>query len=360
LEIFFAMEYDSHMEWGVLDGAARTLRSMADMESESMTLHISEAEVRAVLTMPLAVEAVEEISRKQATGEVVVHPRRRFELPNGGFFHYMAAADFTLGFVAMKQYTYVRGKLRFLVPLYEMATGNLVAMIEADYMGQLRTGAASGVATKFLARKNSRVAAIIGTGGQARTQLEALAAVRKLESARVYGRDAAKREKFCAEMSERLRIPVKPCASSAEAVRGADIVSTATTSAQPVVSGADLSPGVHINAIGANHAHKRELDDEAVASADIIVVDSVEQSRQEAGDLIIAFHGDEICWTGVKKLSEIVAGKASGRTSDTEVTLFKSNGIASWDLAVAMKVYALAREKKFGRELGLWGESTRG
>ncbi len=321
-----------------------------------MTLHISEAEVRAVLTMRMAVEAVEEISRKQATGEVVVHPRRRFELPGGGFFHYMAAADFSMGFVAMKQYTYVCGKLRFLVPLYEMTTGDLLALIEADYMGQQRTGAASGVATKYLARKDSRVAAIIGTGGQARTQLEAVAAVRKLESARAYGRDAGKREKFCAEMSARLRIPVQACTSAAEAVRGADIVSTATTASLPVVSGADLAPGAHINAIGANHAHKRELDDEAVASADIIVVDSVEQSRQEAGDLIIAFHGDEICWTGVKKLSEIVAGKASGRTSDSEVTLFKSNGIASWDLAVAMKVYAIAREKKLGRELPLWSE----
>src|SRR3989475_12995222 len=319
-----------------------------------MTLHISEAEVRAVLTMPIAVEAVEDISRKQATGEVVVHPRRRFELPGGGFFHYMAAADFSAGFVAMKQYTYVRGKLRFLVPLYEMATGDLLAIIEADYMGQMRTGAASGVATKYLARRNSRVAAIIGTGGQARTQLEAIVAVRKLESARAYGRDAAKREKFCAEMSERLGIPVQPCVSAAEAVRGADIVSTATTTSQPVVSGADLSPGAHINAIGANHAHKRELDDEAVASADVIVVDSVEQSRQEAGDLIIAFHGDEICWTGVKKLSEIVAGKANGRTSDTEVTLFKSNGIASWDLAVAVKVYALVREKRGCAGMPVW------
>jgi ornithine cyclodeaminase/alanine dehydrogenase-like protein (mu-crystallin family) len=310
--------------------------------------------------MPLAVGAVEEISRKQATGEVVVHPRRRFELPGGGFFHYMAAADFSAGFVAMKQYTFVRGKLRFLVPLYEMATGDLLALIEADYMGQLRTGAASGVATKYLARKNARVAAIIGTGGQAKTQLEAIAAVRKLESARAYGRDVAKREKFCKEMSERAGIPVHPCASAAEAVRSADIVCTATTAAQPVVSGADLSPGAHINAIGANHAHKRELDDEAVASADIIVVDSVEQSRQEAGDLIIAFHGDEICWTGVKKLSEIVAGKTSGRTSDTEVTLFKSNGIASWDLAVAMKVYTMAREKKLGRELPLWSDGGKG
>ena len=143
-------------------------------------------------------------------------------------------------------------------------------------------------------------------------------------------------------------------------MHGADIVSTATTASQPVVFGANLSPGVHINAIGANHAHKRELDDDAVASADIIVVDSVEQSRQEAGDLIIAFHGDESCWTGVKKLSEIVAGKASGRTSDTEVRLFKSNGIASWDLAVAIKVYAMAREKGLGRELPLWSDGAKG
>jgi ornithine cyclodeaminase/alanine dehydrogenase-like protein (mu-crystallin family) len=308
--------------------------------------------------MPLAIEAVEEISRKQALDEVVVHPRRRFELPGGGFFHYMAAADYSRGFIAMKQYTYVRGKLCFLVPLYEMATGDLRALIEADYMGQLRTGAASGVATKYLARKEARVAAIIGTGGQARTQLEAVAAVRELESARAYGRDATKREKFCKEMSERLGIPVLPAASAGEAARGADVVSTATTASQPVLSGADLTPGVHINAIGANHAHKRELDDEAVASADVIVVDSVEQSRQEAGDLIIAFHGDEICWTGVKKLSDVVAGKTSGRTSDAEVTLFKSNGIASWDLAVAMKVYALARERKLGRKLPLWTDGS--
>jgi ornithine cyclodeaminase/alanine dehydrogenase-like protein (mu-crystallin family) len=187
--------------------------------------------------------------------------------------------------------------------------------------------------------------------------MEAVAAVRKLEVVRAYGRNPEKRERFCKEMSERLGIPVQPCASSSEAVSGADIVTTATTASHPVVNGADLATGVHINAIGANHAHKRELDDEAVASADVIVVDSVEQSRQEAGDLIIAFHGDEICWTGVKKLSEVVAGKVSGRTSDGEVTLFKSNGIASWDLAVAMKVYALAREKKFGRVLPFWTEA---
>jgi alanine dehydrogenase len=322
-----------------------------------MTLHISEAEVRSVLTMSMAIDAVEEISRKQASGEVIVHPRRRFELPAGGFFHYMAAADFKAGYVAMKQYTFVRGKIRFLVPLYEVATGDLVALIEADYMGQLRTGAASGVATKYLARPDARVAAIIGTGGQAKTQLEAIAAVRKLESVRAYGRDPERRSQFAKEMTRRLGVPVTGVASASEAVRGADIVCTATTASQPIVSGADLGNGVHINAIGANHAHKRELDDETVASADVIVVDSVEQSRQEAGDLIIAFKGDEVCWTGVKKLSDVVAAKSTGRTSAGEVTLFKSNGIASWDLAVAMKVYALAKEKGLGKELPLWVEA---
>jgi ornithine cyclodeaminase/alanine dehydrogenase len=266
----------------------------------------------------------------------------------------MAAADFTAGFLAMKQYTFVRGKIRFLVPLYEIASGELVAMIEADYMGQLRTGAASGVATKYLARRDASVAAIIGTGGQAKTQLQAIAAVRKLSSARVYGRNADHRKRFAEEMSQKVGVPIIPAESSSEAALGAQIICTATTASHPVLSAADLSSGVHINAIGANHAHKRELDDEAVAGADVIVVDSIEQSRQEAGDLIIAFKGDEICWTGVKKLCDVVAGKASGRTSDTEVTLFKSNGIASWDLAVAMRVYAQAKEKGLGRPLPFW------
>jgi alanine dehydrogenase len=322
-----------------------------------MTLHISEDEVRSLLTMPMAVEAVEDISRKQATGEVVVHPRRRFEFNGGNFFHYMAAADHTDGFIAMKQYTFVRGKLQFLVPLYEMATGDLLALIEADYMGRLRTGAASGVATKYMASRDAKSAAIIGTGGQAKTQLEAIAAVKHLEIVHAYGRDPKRREAFCAEMTKRIGVPVRSASSVSEAVRAAHIVCTATTASNPVVKGADLETGVHINAIGANHAHKRELDDEAVASADVIVVDSIEQSRQEAGDLIIAFHGDESCWTGVKRLADIVAGKAAGRTSDSEATLFKSNGIASWDLAVAIKVYKAAREKNVGRELPLWNDS---
>jgi alanine dehydrogenase len=321
-----------------------------------MTLHISEKEVRSVLTMAMALEAVEDSLRKQGRGEVVVQPRRRFELP-GGFYHYMAAADYTGGYLAEKQYTYVAGKIRFLVLLYEIASGDLVAQIEADYMGRLRTGAASGVATKYLARAEASVVVIIGTGGQARTQLEAVAGVRKLNSARVFGRNKTKREKFCEEMAGLLRIPVYSAGSVSEAMFGADVVCAATTAAQPVLTGAELSPGMHVNAIGANHAHKRELDGDAVGRADLIVTDSLEQAREEAGDLILAFGADASRWSAVKRLADVVCGKDAKRSNEQQITLFKSNGIASWDLAVAVRVFGLAREKGLGRKLPLWTDT---
>jgi ornithine cyclodeaminase/alanine dehydrogenase-like protein (mu-crystallin family) len=322
-----------------------------------MTLHINESEVRQLLNMKTAIDAVEAVSRKQGAGKVIVQPRRRFELPNGGFFHFMAAMDTEAGFIAMKQYTYVKGKLQFLVPLYEIATGKLVALIEADYMGQLRTGAASGVATKYLARQNAKIAAIIGSGGQAKTQLEAIANVRQLDLAVVFGREAERRAKFCEEMSQKLGIPVHAAESTTEVVRGADIVSTATTSPKPVVFGADLGKGIHINAIGANHAHKRELDDAVLAKADLIYVDSLEQSRQEAGDLILAFEKQPERWGQVHEMAELIAGKVARRTSDEQTTLFKSNGIAAWDLAVAIPVYQGALERKLGRKLPLFAVS---
>lgn len=319
-----------------------------------MTLHINESEVRELLTMPAAISAVEEVSRKQAEATVIVHPRRRFELPNRGYFHYMAALDTADGYVGMKQYTYVKGKLCFLVPLYSVATGELLALIEADYMGRLRTGAASGVATKYLARKHAKVAAIIGTGGQARTQLEAIHNVRMLDAVYVFGRDEQRRKKFCDEMTERLEVTCYPMPSAADAVRNAEIICTATTSSQPVLNGQDLAPGVHINAIGANHAHKQELDEAAVARANLIYVDSLAQSKQEAGDLIIPFAKQPERWAEVHELADLIAGKVPGRANDSQITLFKSNGIASWDVAVAGKVYTLAKEKGLGRQLPLY------
>ena len=322
-----------------------------------MTLHINESEVRRIFTMPLAIEAVETISKRQAAGEVLVHPRRRFELPDGAFFHHMAAADVPGGLVATKQYTYAAGKLKFLVCLFSMETGDLLALIEADTMGQMRTGAASGVATKYLARKDASTAGMIGTGWQAQTQLEAVAAVRKLSSVKVFGRDLQRREKFASKMSALLKIPVKAVASAAEATSDLAILCTATTASQPVVSGEDISPGTHINAIGANHMRKRELDAAAVAKCSKIYVDSIEQSRQEAGDLVLGFAGHEQRWDTVRELSSLVAGICPGRTADEQITLFKSNGIAAWDLAAAACVYRLAREQKLGRTLPFWDSS---
>jgi len=323
-----------------------------------MTLHINEQEVRQLMTMPMAIAAVEEVSRQQAGGSVIIHPRRRFELPNHGFFHYMAALDTAGGYVGMKQYTYVKGKLRFLVPLYSISTGELLALIEADYMGQLRTGAASGVATKYLARKLAKSAAIIGTGGQARTQLEAIHNVRMFDSVYVYGRDPERRKQFAEDMSARLDTNVYPVESSADAVRNAEVVCTATTSSQPVLFGADLPPGIHINAIGANHAHKQELDEAAITKSNLIFVDSLAQSQQEAGDLIIPFSKEPQRWSAVHELAELVAGKVPGRANDSQVTLFKSNGIAAWDLAMAEKVYTLAKEKGLGRALPFYASAN--
>src|SRR6266478_1806543 len=243
--------------------------------------------------MPLAIEAVEKSSKRQAAGEVVVHARRRFELPEGAFFHNMAAADIAGEFVATNQYTYVGGKLTFLVCLWSSVNGELLTLIEADKLGQMRTGAASGVASKYLARKEATTAGIVGTGGQARTQLEAIASVRKLNSVKVYGRDAERREKFASEMSSRLGISVQSAASSAEATSDVAIICTATSASAPVVSSEHISPGTHINAIGANHMRKRELDAATVARCSRIYVDSIEQSRQEAGDLVLGFAGHE-------------------------------------------------------------------
>jgi ornithine cyclodeaminase/alanine dehydrogenase-like protein (mu-crystallin family) len=322
-----------------------------------VTLHINESEVASLLTMPLAIAAVEAVSKRQAAGEVLVHARRRFELPGGAFFHYMAAADVAENLVGTKQYTYVGGTLKFVVSLFSTLSGDLLALIEADMMGQMRTGAASGVATKYLARADAQTAAMIGTGGQARTQLQAIAAVRNLERVKVYGREAERREKFAREMSQKLGVRVEAVASSAEAAADAAIVCTATTASQAVVAAESIAPGTHINAIGANHMKKRELDAATVAKCERIFVDSIEQSRQEAGDLVLGFAGHEKRWDGVRELSSLVAGICPGRTGDAQITLFKSNGIAAWDLAAAVSVYRLAKERGLGRTLPFWQTS---
>jgi alanine dehydrogenase len=325
-----------------------------------MTLLLQEADVRNLLTMKVALEAVEESLRLQGEGKLSLHPRRRLIMPENSMLHYMAASDPVHGYFGMKIYTSVKGAFRFMVPLFRSATGEMAAMIEADALGQIRTGAASGVATKYMSNPNARIAGIIGTGYQARTQLEAVAAVRKLEKVRAFGRDPERRDKFCREMSSLIGVEVEPANSAEQVVRDAEIVITATSAMKVVLEGEWLSPGTHVNAMGANFVKKRELDDAAVARMNVIAVDWLEQAKMEAGDLVQAFV-DESRWNSVCELSDLVAGKTPVRTSApasaAQITLFKSVGIATWDIAVAARIFEMAVARGIGREIPLWEKS---
>src|SRR5215472_5559233 len=312
-----------------------------------MPLLLSEADVKAILTMPMALELVEASFRRLAEGTAVCHPRRRLHMAPKGIMNYMAASDSAGGYMGLKIYTISPNGVRFVLPLFSARSGEMCALIEADHLGQMRTGAASGVATRVMARADARTVGVIGTGYQARTQLEAVALARKLEIIRAFGRDAARRG-----------APVVAVPSAEEAVRESDIVITATTASKPVIEGSWLNPGMHINAIGSNFAEKQELDAEAVGRCDVIAADWVEQSKIEAGDLIQAFGTDLSRWASVREISDIVAGKAPGRTNQNQITLFKSNGIAIEDVVVAGRIYEIAREKGMGREIPMWQEAA--
>jgi len=323
-----------------------------------MPLLLSEADVKAILTMPMALELVEASFRRLAEGTAVCHPRRRLHMAPKGIMNYMAASDSAGGYMGLKIYTISPNGVRFVLPLFNARSGEMCALIEADHLGQMRTGAASGVAARVMARADARTVGVIGTGYQARTQLEAVALARKLEIIRAFGRDAARRVKFANDMAARLGVPVVAVPSAEEAVRESDIVITATTTSKPVIEGSWLNPGMHINAIGSNFAEKQELDAEAVGRCDVIAADWVEQSKIEAGDLIQAFGTDLSRWASVREISDIVAGKAPGRTNQNQITLFKSNGIAIEDVVVAGRIYEIAREKGMGREIPMWQEAA--
>jgi len=319
-----------------------------------MPLLLTEADVQAILTMPLALELVEASFRRLADGTAVLHPRRRLRMAEKGLLNYMAASDSAGGYMGLKIYTVSPNGVRFLVLLFNARSGEMCALVEADYLGQMRTGAASGVATRVMARRDASCVGIIGTGLQARTQLQAVALARKLERVHVFGRDARRREDFAKEMTAQLGVPVVAVTSAEQAVRGSEIVITATTASRPVVEGRWLEPGMHLNAIGSNFAEKQELDAEAVGRCDVVAADSIEQSKMEAGDLIQAFGADLSRWAIVRELADIVGDKVAGRTNQNQITLFKSNGLAIEDVVVGGKVYEMACERGMGREVPMW------
>jgi alanine dehydrogenase len=317
-----------------------------------MTLFLSESDVRELLPMQKALECVEASFVAQGTDRAINRSRERILLPQVSL-HYLAGALPDSQHLGMKIYTVTRDDFRFLVLLFDAVTGKLLSLMQADRLGRIRTGAASGIATKYLARPEASRAAVIGTGRQACTQLQAIAGVRKLTGVRAFGRNQERLLNFCREMSEDLGIPVEAAATADDAVRFGEIVSTATSAQQPVVRGECLQPGTHVNAIGANMANRRELDDEAVRRATLIAVDSVEQSRKESGDLIQGLANIGRAWENVMEMHSVVTGKHPGRSSADQITLFKSHGIALWDVAVAGYIYQQALQRRMGRELDI-------
>jgi alanine dehydrogenase len=318
-------------------------------------LLLTEQDVQDLFTMSRAIECMTASFKAQHAG-AINRSRERIFLPETSL-HYMAAGYRNERLLGMKIYTASRDSLRFLVLLYDGESGSLLAMIEADHLGRIRTGAASGVATRDMARPDASRAGLIGTGRQARTQLEAVAAVRSIRSARVFGRDVERRETFAGEMTDRLGFDVEAVESAEAAVRESDIVITATSSCDPVLRGEWLQPGTHVNAIGANMLNRRELDDQCLSRAALISVDSIEQAREEAGDLVHGLKATGGDWDSVIELHDIVAGARPGRKSASDITIFKSSGIALWDVISAGHIYQQALVEGKGRRIPMWGES---
>lgn len=300
-----------------------------------MALLIREADVRALLPMGEAIRVVGEAFGRLAHGEATNHPRRRHRVPDG-LMHVMDAADPATGFMGLKCYTTLRGGNHFHVLLYSTATGALEAFIEADWLGRLRTGAASGVAAQKFARADSSVVGLIGAGRQAETQLEAMRAVLNVREVRVWSLTRDRLVEFCG------RFGATPVAGAREAVAGAHVVVTATTSKDPVLEGAWLEPGQLVIAMGSNHVKRRETDDEAVRRAGLIVTDDVAQAKVESGELISA----GVDWSKVKTVGEV-----SGRADERQIVYFKSNGIALLDVAAGAFVFRRARERGVGERI---------
>jgi len=315
-----------------------------------MALFLREADVERLLTMPMTLELVERVHREYSTGHAIDVPRERTRLPKAAL-HILQGAVPSAGVFGYKAYTSSREGIRFLVYVFNAERGNLEAIVEANHLGMTRTGAAGGVAAKWLAREDAKVAGIFGAGWQARGQLEALANVRKLERVKVFSRTAEKLQKFCAKMRERLSLDVVPAASPEDAVKGSDIVVTITTSATPVFDGEWLAAGTHVNAAGSNSLLRQEIDETTVRRAQPVVVDSRPSALKEAGDLLPALEKGRLHAGALTELGEVIAGIRPGRTARDQITLFESQGMAIQDLVIAAELARRARSEGVGTEV---------
>jgi alanine dehydrogenase len=309
-------------------------------------LYLTEEDVRRFLGMKDAIALVRGAFEGLASGDALNQPRRRLALPSGSVLHYMAGSS--PSYFGAKVYSTHRSYgAHFIFLLYRAEDAEPLALFEANALGQIRTGAASGFATELLAREDSRTVAVIGSGFQARTQLEAVASVLNLKSALVWSRSPEKRNAFAAECAA--FAAVEPAHTAEQAVRGADVVITATNAKDPVIESGWVEPGTHINAMGSNQATRRELPSDLVRRADLIAVDCLEQARMESGDLLLGLKPGE--WDRVVELKNVMSGRSQGRLRPDQITIFKSNGLAAQDVAAAGFIYEKAVEAGLKREV---------
>jgi alanine dehydrogenase len=316
-------------------------------------LLLSEDDVRQVLTMDMALEAVEDALRQQALEEAQNVPRARCQSGDRqtgpAMLHIMAGATKSPAVLGYKAYCTTRQGAQFHVGLFDAATGNLLALMQADWLGQVRTGAASGVATKHLARVDAAEVGIYGSGKQAATQLLAVCRVRAIRRIQVFSPNEERRRRCCEEMTRRCGCPVEPVSRPDLAARDKDVVITATTARQPILFGEWLADGAHLNVVGSNFLSKSEIDVGVARRCRTVVVDSKEQARLEAGDFVAALEEGSLKWADVHELGDVVIGRHPGRRQPQDVTLFKSVGIGLEDVAVAARVYETAQARGVGR-----------
>lgn len=313
-------------------------------------IYLTENDVRGLVSMTDAVSAVEVAFRKVATGEAENVPRARSRAP-GIILHSMSAAAGYLGLVGWKNYTTTPLGAKFLIGLYRAESGEMAALIEADRLGQLRTGAATAVAVGTLADPHATELGLFGTGHQAETQLEAIVRARPIKHVFVYSRNAEGRTAFADRMTKHLGIDVQPVDRPQEAAEDLPIVVTATSSREPVFDGRDLAEGSLVCAVGNNWLNRAEIDSTVIRRADNIVCDSVKACQLEAGDFVESLEKGMFDWSQAVELSDVVAGKATGRNNTSSVVLFKSVGLAIEDVALGAIVLQRALQQRVGRPL---------
>jgi alanine dehydrogenase len=314
-----------------------------------LTLLLSENEVEELLDMPSTLEAVESVLRQHAEGRATNRARRRVALPTGGL-NFMAAGAPEIEALGLKAYTVARTGARFYTLLFDPEGGELLSIMQSDRLGQVRTGAASGVATKHLAREDANTLGIYGAGWQAESQLEAISAVRDLDRVIVYTRSEESRKSFAEKMGVRLGMEIETT-HAAEEPAAQDIVVTVTSSREPVLLGEWLRPGAHVNAAGSNFLFKTEIDREVVRRASFVCADSREELGLEAGDLMLSLETGAILPEAVYELGQVIAGQIRGRRGPEDITLFASQGLALEDMAAARVVYDRAIEQDVGRDI---------